>query len=95
MSVPSTSSLSTPPAGFEKDTIVFGPDGKRYSILFVNDDGTMAVKPHGFGENKWRVPCTDYTLPKPKAVTSTWPLPEPAAPKGPASTRRLKGGLGD
>lgn len=83
------------PAGFKKDAIVFDSDGKRYSIIFINDDGTMAVKPHGLGQSKWRVPYEEYALEKPRTPTSTWPLPAPAAPKGPPRTRRLRNGLGD
>lgn len=83
------------PAGFEINAVVFGPDGKRYSILFMNDDGTMAVKPHGLGQTKWRVSCEEYTLQKLKVAVSTWPLPAPAAPKGPPRTPRLRGGLGN
>lgn len=94
MSVLSVTPTSIP-TGFEKHTTVLDKDGRRYSIIFINDDGTMAVRPHGLGETKWRVPCTDYRLPKPKVVASTWPLPPPAAPKSPARMRRLKGGLGD
>lgn len=94
MSVPSETSLSTP-AGFTKGAIVFGPDGKRYSILFTNDNGTMAVQPHGLGQTKWRVSCEEYTLQKTKVAVSTWPLPAPAAPKGPPRTPRLRGGLGN
>jgi len=94
MPVLSPTSLSTL-TEFKKDDIVINSNGVRHSVLFVNNDGTMAVKAHGGTQTKWRVECINYTLQKKKVPVSTWPLPAPAAPKSPPRTPRLKGGLGN
>jgi hypothetical protein len=90
---------STDPQALQPNTIVVERKTRQhYRILFLNEDGTMAVQPmKGVTVNKWRVKCEDFDLLKTSEKVSSWPLPAPATiPKG--STLRpakLRSGLGD
>ncbi len=76
MPVLSKLSLSTP-AGFKQYDIVMDSNGVKHSVVYVNDDGTMAVKGQKSFQTKWRVQCADYALViKPPALN--WPPPDPA-----------------
>jgi len=91
-----SSHLSNSPAGFKQGVTVMDSGGIKYSILYTNDDGTMAIKSHKSLQTHWRVLCTDYALVN-KPPAPHWPPPIPAAVGGTSTSRfnRKRAGLGE